>query len=82
MVRAALSGHKEGSAPWFSYDREGGGIKKGPASCNLSIGIGRRVSPATPATPPDKRVRIRRFAELRSRGKPGKTQLVEALVSA
>jgi len=34
-------------------------------------------SPGIPATPPDKRVRIRRFEELSSRDEPGKPVVVE-----
>ena len=43
-----------------------------------AIGIGARgLSPGTPATPPDKRVRIRRFGAWRSRGETGKPHLVD-----
>jgi hypothetical protein len=42
------------------------------------IGIGAAGSPRrTPPTPPDVRVRIRRFGELRLRGKPWDAEVVE-----
>jgi hypothetical protein len=48
------------------------------SSPGTGIGIGAAGSPRrTPPTPPDVRVRIRRFGELRLRGKPWDAEVVE-----
>jgi hypothetical protein len=41
---------------------------------------GRRFARRSRPTPPDKRVRIRRFEKLRLRAEPGQSQLVEPAV--
>ena len=82
-VRRKLKGaDRTGSG---THDGGRTGQCNGPAAskakyCSPQAAWGRRVSPATPATPPDKRVRIRRFEELRSRAEPREPKVGEELV--
>jgi hypothetical protein len=59
--------------PRLPFGRSGGSLREPEG-----IGIGAAGSPRrTPPTPPDVRVRIRRFGELRLRGKPWDAEVVE-----
>jgi hypothetical protein len=65
---------------WAEGGHEGKSSSGGllAASREGQIGIGAAGSPRrTPPTPPDVRVRIRRFGELRLRGKPWDAEVVE-----